>query len=209
MYGGRKIGGGNSLAEFMRSPLECDQARPMRNPGDWIAAAGLVLFIVSVFALPWINIRAELKGIGDLFNVEPPQVSKGLFASPWAWVMVVVLVAILAGFWFVQTRGVILLGSGIFCLIFNVVFYIGAWKKINAIIGNIVSIARSVPVFGEALGELVGDLMKEVLIVRVGAGFYLMIAAGILLIAGGVVRMVSRRARPELPPVPVYRGAPQ
>ena len=151
-----------------------------------MASLGVLLFIISVFALPWITLRAQTMGliIGEK--------SYGLFVSPWVWAMVAVLVFTLAGLWFVQTRGGIVLGAGVFCLIFNVVFYIGAWKKINAIIGDVVSLARKVPLFGELLGDIILGLTKNMLTVHVAPGYYLLIPAGILLVVGGAIRMAHR-----------------
>jgi hypothetical protein len=82
--------------------------------------------------------------------------------------MVVVLVAMIAGLWFVQTRGGITLGAGIYCLIFEVIFFLGAWYKINSIIGNVVKLAQSVPIIGQALGLAVSQIAKELLVVHVG-----------------------------------------
>lgn len=179
---GRAIG---SVAGFFTSPLASGYPSIMKNSGDWLASAGAVLFIVAVFGLSWIRIRISA------FGSEIAQADYGLFVSPWAWGMVVVLVAIVAGLWFVQTRGVILIGAGIYCLLFNVIFFIGAWHKINAIIGDIVGLARSVPFVGSLLGQIVTEITKRVLDVNLLIGFYLFIPAGVLLLAGGCVRLAS------------------
>lgn len=173
------------VKELFLSPLRCGFKPLMRTPGDWIATAGILLYMISVFFLPWITIGAEVLGI------EAHKESYGLFVSPWAWLLVVVFVVLLGGLWFVQTRGAILLGGGIFCLVFNLIFFIGAWKKINAIIGDIVRIAKAVPFIGELLGELVSEAAKRVLIVDVAAGFYVFMAAGVLLVLGGALRLAS------------------
>jgi hypothetical protein len=180
----------NPVAEFFTSPLHGPQAAPMRLIGDWLSAAGVVLYCVSVFALPWITVGIkDVFGIGQALGVGTPEKSYGLFVSPWAWALVGVLVLILGGMWFVQTHGAIVLASGVFCLAFNVVFYVGAWKKINGIIGDIVNLARSIPFIGEFLGQAISNVVKSMLSVHVAAGFWLFVPAGLLLIAGGALRL--------------------
>jgi hypothetical protein len=105
--------------------------------------------------------------------------------------MVVVLAAVMAGLWFVQTRGGITLGAGILCLVFNAVFFIGVWKKINGIVGDVVSLARSIPFIGDALGSAVSQLVKNMLVVHVAVGYWLFIPAGLLLIVGGSLRLAA------------------
>ncbi len=180
-----------AVSRFFRSPLQSVYAPPMTQPGDWFGAAGIVLFAIAIFALPWITIGMELPvpGVGD---VRVYETNYGLFVSPWAWFLVVVLVVTVVGLWFVQTRGAVVLGAGIFCLIFNVIFYIGAWKKINAIIGDVVSLARKVPLVGDLLGDVLLGFTKNVLTVHVAPGFWLLIPAGILLVAGGAIRMAHQ-----------------
>jgi hypothetical protein len=111
--------------------------------------------------------------------------------------MVAVLVIMVAGLWFVQTRGAIILGAGIYCLVFNIIFYIGAWQKVNAIIGDIVALFRGVPYLGGLLGKVVTEVSKRILHVNVAAGYYLFIPAGILLVAGGVVRLLASRGETD------------
>jgi hypothetical protein len=176
-----------AVSKVMRSPLDSGYPRPMSNAGDWLAALGMALFVVSVFALPWMRITV------NVFGRSVYSENYGLFVSPWAWGMVAVLVVIAAGLWFVQTRGTVILGAGIYCLVFNVIFYIGAWQKINAITGDIMGLVRSVPYFGGILGKAVAEITKRVLHVNVSAGYYLFIPAGILLIAGGTVRLLASR----------------
>jgi len=181
------------IKDYFTSPLRSKYPPPMTHIGDYLAAAGVVFFIVSVFALSWISVGVkDVLGIGHTLGIKSPQKTYGLFVSPWAWVMVGVLVLIICGIWFVQTRGGITLGAGIFCLLFNVIFFIGAWHKINAIIGDIVSLAKSIPFIGEALGQFVGQLAKSLLSVHVSVGFWLFIPAGLLLAAGGALRIVSK-----------------
>ncbi|MCJ7745641.1 MAG: hypothetical protein MUP40_05055, partial [Actinobacteria bacterium] len=115
----------------------------------------------------------------------------GLFVSPWAWGMVAILVIIAAGLWFVQTRGAVIMAAGIYCLVFNIIFYIGAWQKVNAIIGDIVALVRGVPYFGGLLRKVVTEATKQILHVNVSAGYYLFIPAGIFLVAGGAVRLLA------------------
>ena len=166
----------------------------MTQIGDWLAAAGLVLFCIAVFGLNWITVGVkDVLGIGKALGFKGPSISYGLFKSPWAgWSMVAVLVLAVAGIWFVQTRGGITLAVGTYCLIFLVVFYVGAWYKINSIIGNVVNIVKSVPFFGQALGVLIDQLAKKYLLVHVGPGYWLFIPAAILLIVGAALRMASR-----------------
>ena len=189
-----KSGRGTSYKEDLgafyksfRSPLDGRYPRPMSNAGDWLAALGIVLFVVAVFALPWMRLTVNVFG-SRVFSE-----SFGLFASPWAWGMVAVLVVMTAGLWFVQTRGAVILGAGIYCLVFNIIFYIGAWQKVTAIIGDIVGLVRSVPYFGGLFGKVITEVSKRVLHVNVSAGYYLFIPAGILLIAGGTVRLLASR----------------
>ncbi|MBK5094027.1 MAG: hypothetical protein JJE48_11005 [Actinobacteria bacterium] len=176
-----------AVYKFLRSPLDGKYPRPMSNAGDWLAAVGIVLFIVAVFVLPWMRLRV------DVFGSSVYSENFGLFVSPWAWGMVAVLVITVAGLWFVQTRGAVILGAGIYCLVFNIIFYIGAWQKVNAIIGDVVALVRGVPYFGGLLGEVVTEVSKRILHVNVSAGYYLFIPAGILLAAGGGVRLLASR----------------
>ena len=157
----------------------------MSNAGDWLAALGMLIFIIAVFALPWMKLTVNVFGTGVYSK------NFGLFVSPWAWGMVALLVIMAAGLWFVQTRGAIILGAGVYCLVFNIIFYIGAWQKVNAIIGDIVALVRSVPYFGGLLRKVVAEATKQILHVDVSAGYYLFIPAGIFLIAGGAVRLLA------------------
>jgi hypothetical protein len=169
---------GNIVLRFFSSPLRSKYPPPMTHIGDYFAVAGLVLFCISVFGLDWMAVGVkDLLGIGKTLGIKGPRVGYGLFVSPWAWGMVAVLVITVAGVWFVQTRGGITLGAGIYCLVFNVVFFIGAWHKINAIIGDIAKVARNVPFIGQMLGEAVNTLF---------------IPAGLLLVTGGALRLASR-----------------
>lgn len=171
----------------------------MRQLGDWFSASGIVMFVVVVFVLPWLTVGVkDVLGIGRTFGVKTPSKNYRLFVSPWAWLMVVILVAMIAGLWFVQTRGGILLGAGIVCLLFNVIFFIGVWKKINAVIGDVVSLARNIPFIGEALGSAVSQLVKNMLDVHVAIGYWLFIPTGILLILGGFLRLAGGRRTGEV-----------
>lgn len=185
----------NSFVRFMKSPLRGRYPKPMESPGDWLVAGGVVLFAISVFALPWMTLGIRTQAM-ELFGFDIPEKTiythgYGLFVSPWAWAMLAILVAVLGGMWFVQTQGGIALGAGIYCIAFNVIFFIGVWKKINGIIGDIVSLAKSVPIFGDLLGKILTELTKNLLDVHVAVGYYLFIPAGLLLIAGGVWRLVQ------------------
>lgn len=177
----------NPFVRFLASPLHGPYPRPMLELSDWSSAVGIVLFIIAIFALPWLTIG--VKNILGISNALGLSKSYGLFVSPWAWLMVVVLVAMVAGLWFVQTRGAILLAAGIYCLLFDIVFFIGVWKKVNGIIGNVVSLARTIPLVGELLRQALLQLAKNVLDVHVAAGFWLLVPAGVLLIVGGAFRL--------------------
>jgi hypothetical protein len=184
---------GNKVLRFFSSPLRSKYPPPMTHIGDYFAVGGLVLFCISVFGLDWMTVSVkDVLGLGKTLGIKSPRVSYGLFISPWAWGMVAVLVITIAGIWFVQTRGGITLGAGIYCIIFNVVFFIGAWHKINAIIGDVARIARTVPFIGQVLGEVVNALAKEFLSIEVAAGYWLFIPAGLLLVTGGALRLASR-----------------
>jgi hypothetical protein len=116
--------------------------------------------------------------------------------SPWAlWLMAALLVVIVLGLWFVQTKGGIVIGAGVACLIFNVVFFIGVWKKVNGIIGDVVGLARSIPFIGDVLGAALSQIAKSMLSVHVATGYWLFVPAGLLLIAGGSLRLASRGSR--------------
>lgn len=185
---GEKRGAMESVVGFFRSPLRSDYPGPLSVPEDYAALAGMVVFVIATFALPWINVRFNILGqqiYSQRFN---------LFVSPWAWFMIVVLLAIAAGMWFVQTRGCIVLGAGIYCLVFSVVFYIGAWLKVKAIIGDVVGLARGVPYIGKLLGDLIQDITKNNLKVDVTWGFYLLIPAGVLLVVAGILRLRRQKA---------------
>lgn len=192
-------GPGSRLRAFAAGPLRAEHP-PMTVAADWLAAGGLAAFAVSVFALPWLTVGLkDVLGLKSALGIETPRYSYGLFVSPWAWVMVAVLALVAAGLWFVQSRGVVSLVGGMFCLVFNVVFFIGVWRKINAIIGDVVSLARSVPFIGEALGKAVSELAKSMLDVHVAPGFWLFVPAGLLLIAGGALRFHGSRRTLEEP----------
>lgn len=183
---------GGRFKDLMTAPLEGRLPRPMTQPGDYVVLAGIVLYAVSVFGLKWMTVGIrDVTGIGETLGIKGPRMSFGLFKSPWAWALVVLLALAVAGLWFVQARGWISVGAGVFCLVFNVIFFIGAWHKINAIIGDVVSFARGIPFIGQALGDVVGKLAKQYLSVHVSIGYWLFIPAGILLIAGGLMRMAG------------------
>jgi hypothetical protein len=183
----------NAFVKFITSPFHSKYPSPMTHIGDYVALVGAILYVVCVFALNWISVGLkDVLGVGKMLGMSSPQKEYGLFVSPWAWVMVGVLVVLVLGMYFVQTRGGVTLGIGIFCLIFNVVFYIGAWQKINSIIGDIVNLAKSVPFIGQLLGEAIHQLAKTLLSVHVAVGFWLFIPAGLLLVVGGLLRLASK-----------------
>jgi hypothetical protein len=171
----------------------------MSMAGDWLAAVGVIVFFVSVCFLPWITVGVkDVLGIQKMLGIKVPSASYGLFESPWAWAMLGILAVMMCGMYFVQTRGALVLGAGIFCVLFDVLFYIGAWQKINAIIGDVVEIARGIPVIGDALGEMLISLTKQYLSVKVAAGWWLMLPAAVLLILGASLRLAAEPSRPEL-----------
>lgn len=187
----------NPVIAFLTSPLDGTYPAPLRQIGDWISTAGIALFVVSSFVLPWLTVGVnDVMGFGKALGIKSPSESYKLSVSPWAlWFMIALLVVMVLGMWFVKTRGVILLGAGIACLIFNVVFFIGVWKKVNGIIGDVVSLARSIPFIGEVLGATLSQLAKSMLSVHVAIGYWLFIPAGVLLIVGGSLRLAARRSR--------------
>lgn len=185
--------GARGFGRFLASPLRSGQP-PMTIAGDWVSAAGAAVFAISVFALPWLTVGLkDVFGLGEALGIRSPRSSYGLFASPWAWLLVAVLVLVLGGLWFVQARGVVSLAAGAFCLAFNVVFIVGVWQKINAIIGDVVGLARSIPFIGELLGRAVSELAKNMLDVQVAAGYWFLVPAGALLIVGGSLRLAASR----------------
>lgn len=185
---GEKKGAMGSVEDFFSSPLRSGYPRTLSVPEDYAAVAGIVVFTIAAFALPWINVSFRLLG-QDIYSQR-----FNLFVSPWAWLMIVVLLAMIAGLWFVQARGWIFIGTGIYCLVFNVIFYIGAWLKVRAIIGDVVELARGIPFIGKILGDLIQDITKKNLNVDVTWGFYLLIPAGVLLIVAGVLRLRRKKA---------------
>ncbi|MFH1149681.1 MAG: hypothetical protein V1748_04330 [Actinomycetota bacterium] len=188
-----------SRQSFWTVPLKGRYPRPMTLAGDWLAAVGAVVFLVSVCFLPWISVGVkDVMGIQEMFGIKAPSASYGLFESPWAWVLIGVFAVILCGMYFVQTRGALVLAAGIFCVLFDVMFYIGAWQKINAIIGDVIGIARTIPVIGDALGDMIISLTKQYLSVKVSVGWWLMLPAAVLLILGGSLRLAAEPSRREV-----------
>lgn len=177
----------NKFLAFLLSPIESDEPPLLANRGDWFAALGTIVFAVSVFSLPWLGVGVKSADFGFI------EKSYGLFASPWVWVLVAWFVAIFAGFWFVQTKGVISLSAGIFCLLFNVAFYFGARYKVSMIVGDVVSLARAIPLVG---GEVSGLGMVSV---KLAMGYFVMIGAGVLLVVGGLFRLLGWGEAGELP----------
>lgn len=197
-----KPGAWTRISGFFSSPMRSEQASPMKDPGDWIAAAGLIVLVIAVFALPWLRIIVKIPYL-------EPTGEYGLFVSPWAWGLVFVMLVVLAGIWFVQTRGWLTIGAGAFCLIFNVIFFFGVWYKINAVIGDLLSLARHIPVIGYYFGPMIENLLRELgvdefikqgLDVSMRSGYWVFMVGGILVLTGGIVRLVnsirsSRKAR--------------
>lgn len=173
-----------------------------KNPGDWVAIAALVPFFVSVFGLKWISVGVRVNVFGREL-VDEKLTSLGMLEVPWYWValLLIVLAAFIGCFFFVKARGGVTLGAGLYFLIFNVLFFVGAWYKINAIIGDITATARSVPFVGELLGNLVKQISKNVLVVRLGPGYWVFIAAGVLLVVGGSLRLAAGHSGPKSTPV--------
>lgn len=163
-----------------------------RNPGDWVALAALAPFLLSVLALPWLSVTIRVRAFGTTL-VDQKVISLKLFDVPWYWtaLLFALLGVFIACFFMVRTRGAVTTGVGACFLLFNVLFFVGAWYKINAIIGDISGTVGGLPLVGRYLGALVSEISKRVLVVRLESGYYVFIAAGLLLAAGGVLRLVK------------------
>jgi hypothetical protein len=167
-----------------------------RNPGDWVALAALVPFVLSVFVLEWISIRVRIPDYVPIVGgIESRRLrtTVGLLDIPWYWIVLIfmVLAATVFCFFLVRTRGGVTLGAGFFYLLFAVLFFFGAWYKINAIIGDIVKLFVKIPLIGQLVEEALTRLTKDALVVTFQPGFYIFIAAGLLLLAGGVLRLLT------------------
>jgi len=129
--------------------------------------------------------------------VDHKAVTLKLLDVPWYWtaLLCVLAGAFLACFFVVRTRGAVTIAVGALFLLFNVVFFLGAWYKINAIIGDITGTVSGLPLVGRYLGALVSEISKRVLVVRVESGYYVFMAAGILLLAGGLLRLLTGTER--------------
>lgn len=185
-------GGSKGLAELFTEPLHSRFRRPMTAWYDYLSLAGLVVFAISLFATYWINVTISVPNLLTDKQVTASQ-GYGLFESGWGWVALAVFIAVVAGLWFVQFRGLLSLGAGIYCLSFTVLFSIGVWWRINAIIGDYESFARTIPLVGNLIADLLVFLAKEYLDVSVSTGFWLFIPAGVLLVAGGLFRYLDSR----------------
>jgi hypothetical protein len=166
-----------------------------RNPGDWVALASIVPFVVSVFVLKWIAVSLRVPSYVPLVGgLESRRLRKtvGLLEIPWYWILLVLLVlaAFIVCFFLIRTRGWVTLGAGLFYLLFAVLFFFGAWYKINAIIGDIMDIFAKLPLIGPILKDALSQLTKDALVVRFQPGYYVFIAAGALLAAGGLLRLL-------------------
>lgn len=176
----------DKVKTFITSPLHSEYSPPFRDWGDWLTLAGLAFFCVSVFALDWIKVSVKTA----LVSQEASE-GFGLFESPWAWVTVVAFIMVLAGLWFVQARGLPAFITGLYCLAFSIIFYIGAWMKIRTIIGDIMELVRGIPFIGYVLEDLAAELIDKFLSVDVAIGYWLFIPAGLLITAGGFIRFYN------------------
>jgi hypothetical protein len=164
----------------------------LKNPGDWVALAALVPLFVGAFALPWISVNVKVRAFGTTL-VDRRVVTLKLFQAPWYWMAILfaVLAAAVACFFLVRTRGAVTLGAGVYFLLFTLLFFFGAWYKINAIIGDITGTVRELPFVGQYLGALVSEISKRVLVVRLQSGYYVFITAGLLFVVGGALRLFT------------------
>lgn len=175
----------DKVKEFFTSPLHSKYFAPFRDWGDWLTLAGILLFCISVFALDWIRISVKMPLANEVSE------GFGLFKSPWAWVTVVALCVVLAGLWFVQTRGLAAAVTGLYCIAFSVIFYVGAWLKIRSIIGDVLELVRGIPFIGYLLEDLAANLIDKYMAISVDIGYWLFIPAGLLITVGGIVRFYN------------------
>lgn len=64
----------NLVVEFFTSPLNGLHPAPMRLVADWLSAAGILLFAISVFTLPWITVGVrDVLGIGKALGWTRPR----------------------------------------------------------------------------------------------------------------------------------------
>ena len=169
--------------------------KPFANAGDWPAAGGLLAAAVSFFALPWLGVTANIDPLGyKLFNGEVKSVS--LLQLPWYWtaMLFVTWVAVAAFLLLPRSRGGVSLGVGGLYAAFAIVFFFGAWYKLHVVVGDIASILKGVPYIGGKLADMFEQATRNIVGLRVKSGYFLFIAAAVLLIAGGAVRLWTGRS---------------
>ncbi len=169
-----------------------DKSGAFRNAGDWIVIISLALFLISVFALSWISIGLNFRAFGRSL-VRRNLRTLGILDIPLYWFVVLLVVAAAAavGLFFPSLKGALSVGAGVYFIIFAVIFYFGAWYKINAVIGDVISTVRELPFVGEYLGVLVSEITKRALVVRFNSGYFLFIIAAVAMFSGGIVRLLS------------------
>lgn len=173
-----------------------------RTPGDWVAMVAVIPFLVSAFALEWVVVRVRIPSYVPLIGgIESRSLktSVGLLDIPWFWVLVLflILAAFLVCFFLVRTRGAVTLGAGVLFLLFAVVFFFGAWYKINAIVGDLMNLFTDIPFIGPLLKESLTRFTKDALVVSFQPGYYLFIASGAMLAIGGALRLFFGPVRQE------------
>jgi len=183
---------GYTLREEIMGNQSGNRKDAFGNPGDWIVVISLILFLISVFALSWISIGLNFNVFGRSL-IRRNLKTLGILDIPWYWlvILLVVAAAALAGLFFPTLKGALSIVAGVYFIIFSIIFYFGAWYKINAVIGDVVSLVRELPFVGSYLGALVGEITKKVLVVRFLSGYFLFIVASVAMLAGGIVRLFS------------------
>ncbi len=167
--------------------------KPFSKPGDWVAGLGFVVAAVSCLAFPWLGISVDLGGL-QIFKGEVRSIRFTELPCYWLVLMAIIWVAavvllVIGPKW----RGWVAVGAGGLYAAFSVVFFFGAWYKVHAIVGDIASLLKKVPFIGGRLAQLFEELTKSMISLHFKVGYFLFIAAALLLIAGGVWRLVSVR----------------
>jgi len=170
------------------------EAKPFSNIGDYLTAGGLVVAIISFLALPWLGVNANVGALGfQLYNGELKSIS--FTQLPWYWILIMFVVwAGVAVFLFLpKARGGVALGVGCAYAAFTVAFFFGAWYKVHAIVGDIAAALKQIPYVGTRLAALFEEATKNLISLKLKAGYWVFVVAALLLIAGGVVRLTTGR----------------
>jgi len=214
--GGGAAAGPGKFMRFLREPLAGVFPKPMSIAGDYLSLAGALCFLVSISGLVWINAGIDLDAVIDradrtpalgwIFKLAPygskerileliPESRRDwsvkIFQVPWTWLLIIAFVGLLLGLWFVQARGGVTIGIGVFSLVFAALFYVMAIKKVAEVIGAQVSFLRMIPLIGDWLAGEAESFIKSVIFVNFSTGFYLYIVAGVLLVVGGSMRLAK------------------